>query len=209
MEVLQNLLANAPLLIVFAGMFALVWRSLSIAHDLSTLALQASQKSPAAPVPTPQPTAQSPHPAQPSATVGEPVDEALVAAVKKFEGFSAKAYGDYKQYSIGYGTKANSPTEVIDEPEADKRLRAELAVALKSVDSFCPNAPKGVKQAMIDLTYNVGPVWQHNDLGKLIQSGSYEDAKAHVLQYNHAGGQVNDGLTKRRQAEVSWFDNPL
>lgn len=54
MDILQNLLANAPLLIVFAGMFALVWRALSIAHDLSTLALQKPELQPT-PAPAPQP----------------------------------------------------------------------------------------------------------------------------------------------------------
>jgi lysozyme len=129
--------------------------------------------------------------------------------VKKFEGFQAHAYGDFKQYSIGYGTRANSPYEVIDQAEAEKRLRAELQVADQSVENFAPNAPVGVKQALTSLTYNAGPIWQRQDLGALIKAGSYEEAKAHFLQYNHAGGQVNDGLTKRRQAEVQWFDHPL
>jgi hypothetical protein len=47
--------------------------------------------------------------------------------VKKFEGFLAKAYPDFKQYSSGYGTKANSPTEVITESEAERRLAGRLA----------------------------------------------------------------------------------
>jgi GH24 family phage-related lysozyme (muramidase) len=100
-------------------------------------------------------------------------------------------------------------TEVITESEAEKRLQAELANAANSVDQFAPNAPVGVKQALIDLTYNVGPIWQQQALGTLIKAGSYEEAKAHIVQYNHAGGQVLDSLTKRREAEVSWFDHPL
>lgn len=204
-SVFESLLPQLPALIVFLGMFALVWRALGIAHDLSKLALEKPAVQPDHPASIP---AKPPAP-KPAPDNTEPVDQGLVAAVKNFEGFSAKAYGDYKQFSIGYGTRAHSPNEVIDEAEAERRLHAELAVAAKSVQAFCPNAPKGVKQALIDLTYNVGPVWQHNDLGKLIQAGSYEESKVHVLQYNHAGGQVNEGLTKRREAEVKWFDNPL
>jgi lysozyme len=34
-------------------------------------------------------------------------------------------------------------------------------------------------------------------------------ARTLFQQYNHAGGQVNPGLTQRRMAEASWFDqNP-
>lgn len=210
--ILGNLIPQLPLLVVFAGMFVLVWRGQTeLGTALKTIAdllHKPDKQVPVAPGAQPPPKNSSQGSAA-SPDSDEPVDEALVAAVKKFEGFSARAYGDYKQYSIGYGTKANSPDEVITEAEADQRLRAEIAVAAKSVETFCPNAPKGVKQAMIDMTYNVGPVWQHNDLGKLVKAGSYEEAKAHVLQYNHAGGVVNEGLTKRRQAEVEWFDHPL
>jgi len=137
------------------------------------------------------------------------VDQGLVNFVKKQEGFSAKAYWDYKQYSIGYGTKANSATEVIDEAEAERRLTVEINLAEQAVEKIAANAPKGVKQGLTDLTYNAGTGWEAQDLGTLIKAGKYEEAKAHVLQYNHAGGQVLAGLTTRREAEVSWFDNPL
>ena len=204
---ISNLLANAPLLVVFVGMAVLQWRVVSALDVLAQLLA----RQPAPPIPVPVSPVALPAPARqaPIADTSSPVDEALVAAVKKFEGFSPKAYGDYKQYSIGWGTKANSPTEVIDEAEADRRLRAELAACQKTVEAFCPTAPKGVKQALIDLTYNAGPIWEQAELGHLIKAGSYEEAKAHVLQYNHAGGQVNAGLTARRQAEVQWFDHPL
>jgi len=42
--------------------------------------------------------------------------------VKKFENFSPKAYSDYNQYSIGYGTVAKSKNERISRTEAIKRL---------------------------------------------------------------------------------------
>lgn len=149
-------------------------------------------------------------PLQPAATVSTAVlDEALVAFVKREEGFKATAYGDFKQYSIGYGTKANSPNEVIDVAEADRRLRVELAEAVSIVEKFIPNAPKGVKQAMADLTYNAGPVWERQGLGTLLAQGDYEGAKVHLSEYNHAGGKVNDDLTRRREKEIAMFNNPL
>jgi len=42
-----------------------------------------------------------------------------------------------------------------------------------------------------------------------LKAGDYTKAKESLLQYNHAGGQVLSALTKRREAEVSWFDSPI
>jgi GH24 family phage-related lysozyme (muramidase) len=170
---------------------------------------EAVGSTPPPPGPTPGKVVVPPAQPLPSPVPTPVVDEALVAEVKKFEGFSAKAYGDFKQWSIGYGTKASGPGETITESEADAALRRELAQAEASVEAFAPNAPKGVKQALADLTYNAGTKWQSASLGTHIKAGDYASAKASLLQYNHAGGEVNAGLTARREAEVKWFDNPL
>lgn len=201
-------------LVIFGGMLLVVMRALSIAHDLAKIVLQQGYPQPAPlpvpaplpkPVPAPVPTPKPVPPAEPPV-----VDEGLVNFIKKTEAFSAKAYWDYKQYSIGYGTKANSANEVIDEEEATRRLTAEIANAEAFAERVIPaGAPRGVKQALTDLTYNAGSGWEEQTLGALIKAGKYEEAKSHVLQYNHAGGQVLAGLTARREAEVSWFDHPI
>lgn len=204
-------------LITIIGLLVIVFRALSVAHDLAKIALGAgvqqttiktvvAEKSipgPALPVhDTAPPIVLAPVP-------HELIDDKFIAFVKKTEGFSAKAYGDFHQYSIGYGTKAKSPTEVITEPEAYKRLIEELNSAAEIVERFAPNAPRGVKQACTDLTYNAGSGWTMQHLGSSIHNGDYAEAKNLIAAYNHAGGKVNEGLTTRRTAEISWFDNPL
>ena len=47
--------------------------------------------------------------------------------MKKKEGYSSDSYWDHKQHSIGYGTKANFPGEVIDEAEAEASLSQNIA----------------------------------------------------------------------------------
>lgn len=213
---IEVLLPWATVLIVFLGMLVLSWRALSIAHDLAKLALQGGLPVPQVPkalpvlptpaaTPTPKPVA--PVPPTPAETAV--VDQGLVNFIKSAEGFQAKAYWDYKQYTNGYGTKANSPTEVITEAEAEARVRAEIAVADKLVTDFAPDLPKGVHQALLDLTYNAGSGWEHASLGAAVKAQKWETVKADILQYNHAGGVVNAGLTARREAEVKWFANPL
>jgi GH24 family phage-related lysozyme (muramidase) len=161
-----------------------------------------------APLPPPKPvvTPQPPISTQPV----DVVDQGLVNFTKKTESFKPKAYWDYKQYSIGYGTKANSSTEVITEPEAYARLTVEINDARSLVKKILPpNTPVGIEQALTDLTFNAGSGWETQHLGEAVKAGDWTKAKELILQYNHAGGQVNAGLTTRREAEVSWFDNPL
>lgn len=206
-----DLIWPVTVLIIFLGMLAIVWRALGIAHDLAKTVLQQVGQAPVQPAPAKlAPPSEVPKsiPVPPSIPEGA-VDDGLVNFIKKAEGFRAKAYWDYKQYSIGYGTKANSATEVIDEAEGERRLRVEIARADALVTAKFPNLPKGQHQALIDLTYNAGSGWEEQSLGRAVAAQKIDTIKADILQYNHAGGAVNVGLTARREAEVSWFDNPL
>jgi len=206
-------------LVIFGGMLALCWRALTIAHDLAKIVLQSGLTPQMVPsvipiVPKPialpivPPSVLAPAPPTPEVP-DEVIDQGLVNFIKKQEGYSAKAYWDFKQWTIGYGTKATSSTEVIDEAEALRRLRLEITNADTLVKNFVPNLPKGIHQALLDLTYNAGSGWEHQSLGAAVKAAKWDTVKADILQYNHAGGQVNAGLTARREAEVSWFDNPL
>lgn len=135
----------------------------------------------------------------------------LLARVRKLEGFTPRASWDYQQHSNGYGTKARFPGEVIDEAEAERRLRTEVANAEASVDRFAPNLDPGTRAALVSLTYNAGPKWQSEGLGRAIQSGDMAAARSIFTQYNRAGGEVNSGLVNRRGQEVAWpgaFGNP-
>ena len=218
---LMPLLDKAPELVIFLGMLAISWKALGIAHDLAKTVLQSGG---VVPRPTPA-TAPAPLPAHPEAvpapavhTTAPPistqpvdiVDQGLVNFIKKEEGFTAKAKWDYKQYSIGYGTKANSATEVITEPEAAARLTVEIDKAYQLVRPILPaGTPLGIEQALVDLTFNAGSGWETQSLGAAVKASNWATVKADILLYNHAGGQVLADLTKRRESEVSWFDNPL
>src|SRR6266404_2038313 len=177
---MTDLISLAPwavVLVVFIGMAALQWRVVSALDQLARLL--AMQPSPPAAVPVPSaPSPPKPIPAPPQPAVV--VDQGLVNAVKKFEGFSAKAVWDYKQYTNGFGTKATSATEVIDEAEAEKRLAVEIGKAAHSVETFAPDAPLGVKQALTDLTYNAGFGWSEHSLGAAVKAQKWDTVKADI-----------------------------
>lgn len=143
--------------------------------------------------------------ATPRAAAGTPLAPNYVNAVKKFEGYTPTAKWDYKQYSSGYGTRG-APGETIDRAEAERRLDGELRKAEAIVDKVNPNLPEGVRAALVSLTFNSGSKWAESGLGDRIREGDFAGAKQNFLQYNKAGGAVNEGLANRRQAEASWFD---
>ena len=134
---------------------------------------------------------------------------AFVDQVKKFEGFSSKAYWDYKQYSIGYGTRASGPNDTTDTTAATQRLVEELTKAANVVENVNKDLPVGVKQALTDLTFNAGSKWTQQGLGDAARAGDIDRILAILPQYNRAGGDVNSELVTRRADEVSWANSPL
>jgi GH24 family phage-related lysozyme (muramidase) len=131
----------------------------------------------------------------------------LIDFIKRKEGFRARPYGDYKQLSIGYGTKANSPDEVIDEKEAEKRMIEKLTGFQKAVLVYNSKYGYNWNQSQIDaltsFTYNAG----EGNLKKLLDDGkrSNEEIAAKMKEYNKAGGKLNEGLVARRGIEISMF----
>jgi len=133
------------------------------------------------------------------------LDTKFLDAIKQFEGFAARAQWDYAQHSNGYGTRARYPGEVIDRAEAESRFQAEIANAAAFVDTIAPNLDAGSRAALTSLTYNAGNAWTKGELGKAIASGDLDKAREIFVKYNKAGGEVLDGLTKRRVAEAEWI----
>lgn len=137
------------------------------------------------------------------------LDPEYLDAIKGFEGYAPAASWDYKQNSSGYGTKAQPGDENIppDQLKAvhEQRFQDEVAKAAAHVDSVNPNLPAGARAALISLTYNAGPGWSQSGLGDFVRKGDLQGAQEHLLQYNKAGGEVNQGLVARRAKEAAWF----
>jgi len=139
--------------------------------------------------------------------ISEEPSKALIERVKASEGFSAKAHKDFKQYSVGYGTKAKSENEEISKEEAEKRLSEELAKRKKYVINY--SKEKGYNwnnnqiEALTSFIYNLG----NGALDTVTGGGkrtNEEIAKA-IPQYNMAGGKELKGLTTRRNEELAQF----
>lgn len=133
------------------------------------------------------------------------LDPTLVEAVKGFEGFTAVAVWDFKQWTNGYGTRAHFPRERVSVATAEERLDVELLAAQAAVDSLGVSMPDGVRKALTDLTFNAGFGWSHAGLGVAVKQCDWVAAKQHLLEYDVAGGKIMSDLEKRRTTEASWF----
>jgi len=132
----------------------------------------------------------------------------LVEFIIELEDFSPTAYDDFKQTSIGYGTKATSKDQTITEPEARKLMEKDLDAARKTVLKLKETAGydwnKNQVDALTSFTYNLGA----GNLRKLTENGTRGDEEiADMLpEYKYAGGKISDGLIKRREAELKLFN---
>lgn len=136
------------------------------------------------------------------------IGDDYINKIKQFEGFHKNPYWDVRQFTVGYGTRARDRNDLVDEAEADRRLRSEIANAAGLVDRFAPHLDPGTRAALTSLTFNAGPKWQQSGLGAAIKAGDMDAARASFLQYANADGQHLPGLANRRQQEVSWFGTP-
>lgn len=130
-----------------------------------------------------------------------------LAFIQNEERFSPKAYWDYKQYSIGYGTKASSANATITKDQALEALQAHVSKDLPYIQNLV-TVPLTQNQvdALLSFSYNLGPgVLKNSKLIKLLNQGDYKGAAKAMLAYNKAGGKINKNLIRRRQAEMNMF----
>jgi len=132
----------------------------------------------------------------------------LESFVANFEKFSATPYDDFKQTSIGYGSKSTSKNQTVTEEEAKKLLKRDLNNARKVVLKMKKDSGYAWNDNQVDaltsFTHNLGA----GNLKKLTENGTRGDEEISdmLLEYKYAGGKVREGLIKRREAELKLFN---
>lgn len=119
--------------------------------------------------------------------------------IKKKESFRSRAYKDYKQYSIGYGTKAKHKKEVITQKEANIRLYRHIKKVILPAIKDVKFVSVDQLHAAIDISYNIG----HNGFKRNIVKDNGVIDCTKMMKYtkvtNKNGKLVyNEGLAKRR-----------
>lgn len=149
--------------------------------------------------------------------------------IESWEGLILSAYDDATDkvvpvgqtpkgtLTIGYGhTDAAGPPKVyvgqrITAAEADAYLAADLASVENEVNHLV-KVPVNQNQydALVSFQFNTGWLGHSGcSLLSALNSGKYDLAANDFKLYDHAGGQVVAGLTKRRNAERAMFLEPV
>ena len=150
------------------------------------------------------------------------VSDALVEILKNEEGFSAKPYWDYGQYTVGYGTRCPDDmleeykTNGISKEDAEVLLRNYLAgtestINKKFIDKYGLTLSQNQFDALITFSYNCGTGWI-NKTGDVFFNAVKNGATGSELinaftLWCSAGGQILPGLVRRRLCEANMYLN--
>jgi GH24 family phage-related lysozyme (muramidase) len=111
--------------------------------------------------------------------------EAILKQLKEDEGFSAKSFWDFKQWTWGYGTKAPSgPGLLISEEDAEKELSEKVDVAIKGFVKIFEGCDinETRQHALVNMIFNLGAagVLNFHNMVAAIQKGQWTDAANHA-----------------------------
>jgi len=131
--------------------------------------------------------------------------------IKGFEGLRLSAYQDAAGvWTIGYGhTGSVHPGDRITQAQAEALLQKDTAWAQQAVrDQVKVPLTQGQFDALTSFTFNLGAgALAKSTLLRKLNAGDYAGAQAEFGKWVHAGGQVLQGLVRRRAAEAELFGN--
>ena len=130
--------------------------------------------------------------------------------VKKFEGCKLEAYRCAANVpTIAWGrTKDVNMGDTCTQEQADAWLEEEIVEYEEHVHKAV-EMPLSQHQfdALVSWTYNLGPSnLNSSTMLKVLNKGEYEDIPSQIKRWNKAGGQVKEGLVRRREAEALLFE---
>lgn len=130
--------------------------------------------------------------------------------IKEFEGCRLTAYKPVpweQMYTIGWGHYGVTEGTTWTQAQADSQLEIDLN------NEYSPMVETYVKgkanqnefDALVSLAYNCGNVFVADGWSEF----SHAYCASMIPKYRNAGGQVLQGLVRRRQAELDLFNKPV
>ena len=137
------------------------------------------------------------------------ISKEVLSLIKKFEGCELEAYlCPAGVWTIGYGhTKDVKEGDKINKEEADYLLQEEMIEYESYINDFV-EVPLNQNQfdALCSWVYNLGPTnLKNSTMLRVLNEEKYADVPQEIKRWNKAGGEVLDGLIKRREAEAKMF----
>ena len=129
--------------------------------------------------------------------------------IKQSESLRLDAYQDsVGVWTIGYGhTIGVKENDRITQEQAEAFLKTDLETVEKCiVNCVSVNLTQGQYDALCSFVFNLGCIALRNStLLRKLNAGDDVGAAEEFKRWDHAGGKVLAGLTKRRNAEAEMF----
>ena len=133
-----------------------------------------------------------------------------VALIKKFEGCELSSYQcSAGVFTIGYGhTLGVQDGDTCTQEEAESMLKDDLGVFEEAVDRLVNvDLEQNQFDSLVAWTFNLGEGnLKESTLLKVLNEGNYSGVPEQIKRWNRAGGEVLDGLIRRREAEALLFE---
>lgn len=132
------------------------------------------------------------------------------ALIESWEGCRLEPYQDVVGvWTIGYGCTGPDVYEGMDpisQETADQLLAADLVKFEGYVTNLCPVCSQQQFDALVSFCYNLGQgSLSGSTLRRMHNAGDYTGAAGEFAKWNHAGGAVLAGLTRRRAGEANVY----
>ena len=139
------------------------------------------------------------------------ISENGLELIKKFEGCETTAYQD----SVGVWTIGFGHTKGVEEGQTCSIEDAEsmLADEMNEYEGYINNMVKVELQqhefdALVAWVYNLGPTnLGESTMLKVLNGGQFDRVPDEMNRWTRAGGEILEGLVRRRQAESLMFQN--
>ncbi len=132
-----------------------------------------------------------------------------ISLIKSFEGCELSAYRCSANVpTIGYGHTAGvSDGDTCTLEEAEEMLTEDLVEFENYVKKYVEtDLEQNQFDSLVAWVYNLGPKnLSESTLLKELNAGNLEEVPRQMKRWNRAGGQVLDGLIRRREAESRLF----
>ena len=132
-----------------------------------------------------------------------------ISLIKSFEGCELSAYRCSADVpTIGYGHTAGvSDGDTCTLEEAEEMLSDDLVEFENYVKKYVEtDLEQNQFDSLVAWVYNLGPSHRaESTMLKELNAGNLEEVPRQMKRWNRAGGQVLDGLIRRREAESRLF----
>jgi len=133
-----------------------------------------------------------------------------LSLIKKFEGCELEAYRCAANVlTIGYGsTKGVKEGDTITQEEADNLLLHEMDEYEGYINDMVKSDLKQNEfDSLVSWVFNLGPSnLSSSTLLQKLNNKDWDDVPNQIKRWNKAGGQVKQGLVRRREAEALLFE---